>query len=84
MLHPSGGVTYGAGSYINELGYGFKDGRLFTSHTLKRKVEKAEIIKREDSTVIINKTDTQQPSKWVRFFEGSEYHIEGDRVKIEK
>lgn len=35
--------------------------------------------------MIINRTDaSQQPSKWVRFFEGSEYQVEGDRVRIEK
>jgi hypothetical protein len=54
ILHPTGGITYNQNTYINESGYGLKDGHLFTSPALKRKIDNGEIIKRDDNTVITN------------------------------
>ena len=39
------------------------------------------MLKREDGTVIVTK---EGGSKWVRFFEGTEYQVNEGVVKIEK
>jgi hypothetical protein len=56
------------------MGYGVKDGFLSTIPTLKRRTDREEIIKRDDSTVIVNNEVTQ--SKWIKYYEGTEYNIE--------
>ena len=36
ILHPTGGITYSSDTYINEMGYGLKNGHLYAAPTLKR------------------------------------------------
>jgi hypothetical protein len=57
------------------MGYGLKDGRLFSAPTLKRTAGNGEVIKRDDNTVIVTKKG-EQGSKWIKFYEGTEYKIE--------
>lgn len=82
-MHPNGGITYSPDTYINERGFGLKNGSLYRSHALQRTIEKGEIIKRDDGVVIVNHL-SDQPSKWIKFGDGTEYKIEDGAIKIEK
>ena len=43
------------------------------------------MIKRDDGTVIVNTLKDQEVvSKWIKFYEGSEYQVENNCIKIEK
>lgn len=70
ILHPNGGITYSKDTYVNERGFGLKEGHLNASLSLERTTESAKIIKREDGTVIVNK-EGANPSKWIKFYEGT-------------
>lgn len=49
------------------MGYGLKNGRLYSAPTLKRSAGNGEVIKRDDNTVIVTKTG-EKPSKWIKFY----------------
>lgn len=83
ILHPSGGISYSQDTYVNERGFGLKEGHLFNSLTLERTAENGRVIKREDGTVIVVKGG-EAGSKWIKFYEGTEYQIVGEEVRIEK
>lgn len=51
--------------------------------TLERTAENGRVIKREDGTVIVVKGG-EAGSKWIKFYEGTEYQIVGEEVRIEK
>jgi hypothetical protein len=83
ILHPSGGVTHSSDTYVNERGYGLNKGQLHSSLSLERTADNGSILKREDGTVIVTKNG-ETPSKWIRFYEGTEYQVTDGSVKIEK
>lgn len=55
ILHPRGGITYSSDTYVNERGFGLKNGNLDASLALEKTTEEGSILKREDGTVIVNK-----------------------------
>lgn len=83
ILHPTGGITYSSDTYINEMGYGLKNGHLYAAPTLKRTANNGQIIKRDDNTVIVNKIGDDS-SRWIKFYEGTEYKIDQREISIEK
>jgi hypothetical protein len=85
ILHPDGAITHSSDTYTTSSGRGLKQGHPFTCPTLQRRVEGGEIIKRDDSTVIINSLeDGELSEKWVRFFDGTEYQVGKGKVRIER
>ena len=67
ILHPNGGITYSSDTYVNERGFGLKNGNLHSSLALQKTASNGSVLKREDGTVIVSKKGENE-SKWMRFF----------------